>query len=436
MAIQEKLATGRGKWTPEYPYLGTDPVNYDDCISPEFFADEREAVFKRWWLYVGRVEQLPRAGSYFTRELPGLAALLIAKDHDGTVRAFHNICAHRGNKVMWQEHPGQETSGSCRTFHCKYHGWDYSLDGKVEHITNEDQFFFANRDGLAMPSVHCDVVAGFIFINLSKDPEPLREFLGEQLCRLEEYPFHLMTHRYSFTTEVKGNWKLAADTICEWYHPPYVHQKFLNTDPSKAEVSVPPIDSYHYDLYGRHFLNSVPGPPPLKPREYGNAGEPRRDMKWVYKLFRAGLFGVDDIPDIGPLPEFLNAGDIRSWGNDQWWVLPNLSVQIWARNYYILYTYLPQSVGEHIYNIDLFFVPPKTARERLAQEMTVHMTMELAMQDVNTVEAAHSSLAFGALSTFHLSDQELMIRSFHHTIRTAVEEYRAEKADAEKGSAR
>ena len=69
--IQQRLATGKGKFTPLYPELGTEPVSYEDSISPEFFAAEREAVFKRTWLNVGRIERLPRPGSYFTRELPG-----------------------------------------------------------------------------------------------------------------------------------------------------------------------------------------------------------------------------------------------------------------------------------------------------------------------------------------------------------------------------
>ena len=113
--IQKRLATGKGKFTPLHPELGTAPVSYEDCISPEFFAAEREAVFERSWLYVGRIERLPRPGTYFTRELPGrLASLVVARDLDGSVHAFHNVCAHRGNKVVWQEHPQRETSGACR----------------------------------------------------------------------------------------------------------------------------------------------------------------------------------------------------------------------------------------------------------------------------------------------------------------------------------
>jgi len=133
------------------------------------------------------------------------------------------------------------------------------------------------------------------------------------------------------------------------------------------------------------------------------------------------LFGPDDVPDLGELPDFLNKGEIRSWGNDQFWLFPNLSVQIWARGYYITYAYWPESVDSHIYEIDLYFVPPVNATQRLAQELVVDSTIEFAMQDVNTIEATHSALATRASQQFHLSDQELLIRAFHTYVRQAVE---------------
>ena len=363
-SIQQKLATGRGKYTPEYPELGTGPVNYEDSISEEFFAAERKAVFERNWLCVGRMERLPRKGSYFTRELPGrLASIVITRDLD--------------------------------------------------------------KSKLRMPPVHCDVWAGFIFINLSEDPVPLRSFLGEILLPMETYPFHLMTQRYGFSTRIKGNWKLAVDSVCEWYHPPYVHGRFIDPDVAKAEKMVPPVDAYHYELFRPHMLTSVPGPPPLPPRAPGTAGPARQDQRWVYKLFRAGLFGPDDVPDIGPPAVFLNRGEIASWGNDQYWLFPNISIQIWARGYYITYTYWPETVDSHIYEIDMYFVPPANATERLAQELVVDSTIEFAMQDVNTIEATHSALKTRAQTTFHLSDQELLIRQFHTVIRDTVAAYQS-----------
>ena len=425
--IQEKLATGKGKFTPQWPELGTGPVDFEDSISPEFFLAEREAVFRRSWLCVGRVEQLRRPGTFFTRELTGLGSIVVARDLDGNVHAVSNVCAHRGNKVVWQEHPAAESSGSCREFTCKYHGWRYALDGRNTHVTNEQEFFDLDKGSLRMPPVHCEVFGGFIFVNFAKDAEPLRTFLGERLLELEDYPFDQLTQVYGFQTRIKGNWKISIDALLEWYHPAYVHGRFIAADVSKAEKLVPPVDSYHYDIFTPHMLTSVPGPPPLPPREPGSAGPAARHQNWVYRLFRAGLFGPDDVADLGPLPEALNKGRIRSWGNDSFWLWPNFSIQIWARGYVITYQYWPEAVDSHTYQVNMYFPKPTTAEQRLAQELVVCSTIEFAMQDSNTVEATHSALATRANEQFHLGDQELLIRNYHKVLRDAVAAHQSAK---------
>src|SRR4029453_5798349 len=111
-----------GSWTEHYPGLGTEPVSYEDSISPEFYALEREAVFKRAWLQVGRLEQLPRTGSFFTKDIA------VANTSRGVAR-FPNVCRHRGNRLVWQDYPQEDISGTTRQFTCKYHGWRYGLDG-------------------------------------------------------------------------------------------------------------------------------------------------------------------------------------------------------------------------------------------------------------------------------------------------------------------
>src|SRR5262249_51151250 len=79
-----------GSWTAHYPELGTEPMSYEDSISPEFYQLEREAIFKRAWLNVGRVEQLPRNGSYYTKELAvANTSIVVVRDMKGVVRAFH-----------------------------------------------------------------------------------------------------------------------------------------------------------------------------------------------------------------------------------------------------------------------------------------------------------------------------------------------------------
>jgi glycine betaine catabolism A len=188
MALHPKPA--EGSWTEHYPHVGTGVVSYEDCISPEFYEVEREAVFKRAWLNVGRVEDVPRNGSYFTKELEvANTSIVVVRGLDGEVRAFHNICRHRGNKLVWTDYPRQETSGSCRAFACKYHGWRYALDGACTFVRQECEFFDFDRSNYGLVPVHCDVWAGFIFVNLAKDPaQSLPEFLGPMITALDAMP--------------------------------------------------------------------------------------------------------------------------------------------------------------------------------------------------------------------------------------------------------
>ena len=128
-----------GSWTEHYPQLGTGPVSYEDSISPEHYELERKAIFEKTWLNVGRVEQLPRVGSYFTKEIDAArTSIVVVRSSANQVRAFHNMCRHRGNKLVWQDYPGEETSGTCRQFTCKYHGWRYSLEGDLTFVQQED----------------------------------------------------------------------------------------------------------------------------------------------------------------------------------------------------------------------------------------------------------------------------------------------------------
>jgi phenylpropionate dioxygenase-like ring-hydroxylating dioxygenase large terminal subunit len=106
---------------------------------------------------VGRVERLPRNGSYFTKELAvAKTSAVVVRGMDGEIRAFHNMCRHRGNKLVWTDDPGQEVSGNCRQFICKYHGWKYDLEGRCAFVQQESEFFDLDKADYGLASVHCE----------------------------------------------------------------------------------------------------------------------------------------------------------------------------------------------------------------------------------------------------------------------------------------
>ncbi|MER5661992.1 aromatic ring-hydroxylating oxygenase subunit alpha [Streptomyces mirabilis] len=239
MALYPKPA--EGSWTEHYPDLGTGVVSYEDCVSPEFYEVEREAVFKRAWLNVGRVEDLPRKGSYFTKEIEvANTSIIVVRDLRDRVRAFHNICRHRGNKLMWNDFPREETRGSCRAFTCKYRAWRYDLTGKLTFVQQESEFFDLDKDDYGLLPVHCEVWAGFVFVNLAKEPEQtLPEFLGPMITPLDGYPFDRLTERYDFRADVHCNWKVFLDAFQEYYHVPVLHSQEATSD--RASPADPPF---------------------------------------------------------------------------------------------------------------------------------------------------------------------------------------------------
>jgi glycine betaine catabolism A len=412
-----------GSWTAHYPELGTEPVSYEDSISPEFYQLEREAIFKRAWLNVGRVEQLPRNGSYFTKELAvANTSVVIVRDLDGEVRAFHNICRHRGNKLVWTDFPREETSGSCRQFVCKYHGWKYGLDGACAFVQQEKEFFDLDKADYGLVPVHCDVWSGFIFVHLADGPsQPLTEFLGPMVTAMDGYPFEKQTERFSYRAEVGANWKLFIDAFQEFYHAPVLHAR-----QQPAKVAVPAqaagFEGLHYEIEGPHRMVTT----------YGGRGWelPPDFSKPMDILTRSGLFGPWDAPDLGikEMPAGVNPAGKTPWGLDSFQIWPNFVILIWERGWYLTYHFWPTSENKHIFEGNLYFVPPTTARERLAQEMAAVTFKEYALQDGNTLEATQMMLESRVLNTFPLNDQEILCRHLHKVAADWVDDYTREHA--------
>jgi len=407
-----------GTWTEHYPELGTGPVSYEDSISPDHYELERDAIFRRTWLNVGRVEQLTRAGSYFTRELDAArTSVVVVRDSAGEIRAFHNICRHRGNKLVWNDYPREETSGFCRQFTCKYHGWRYALDGELKFVQQESEFFDLEKGDFGLVPVHCDVWEGFIFVNLDRDePPPLREYLGKFAQGIEGYPFHKMTQAYKYRAEVGSNWKLFIDAFTEFYHAPVLHAKQSMAEESRKLQGVG-YEALAYQIDGPHGMVS----------SWGGMSPPKdlSMVKPIERVLRSGLFGPWDAPDIGldELPPGLNPARHPAWGLDSFLFFPNFMVLIWKPNWVLTYHYWPTSYNTHIFEGTCYFVPPKNGRERLQQELAVVTFKEYSLQDGNTLEATQSMLESRAVTQFPLNDQEILLRLLHTAARRYVDDY-------------
>ncbi|MFD6455599.1 aromatic ring-hydroxylating dioxygenase subunit alpha, partial [Nocardia sp. NPDC060220] len=389
------------------------------------FELERDAIFKRAWLNVGRIEQLPRTGSYFTKEIHAAhSSIILVRDRDGSVNAFHNICRHRGNKLVWNEFPREETSGTCRQFTCKYHGWRYGLDGALTFVQQESEFFDLDKDSLGLARVHCEVWSGFIFVNLAAQPrQTLREFLGPMVTGLEGYPFDQLTERYSYKAEVGANWKLYLDAFQEFYHAPILHGK-QTPDNFSVAAQQAGFEAPHYQLDGPHRLVSTSGV--VTWELDASMRKPMEDIT------RSGLFGPWDVPDLGAMPAGLNPAGCDPWGLDSFQLWPNFTILIWSGGWYLTYQYWPTSHNTHIFEGNLYFTPARTPRDRVAREMAAVTFKEYGLQDSSTLEATQLMLESRAVTTFQLNDQEILLRHLHKVAADWVGDYQRERTEAKR----
>jgi phenylpropionate dioxygenase-like ring-hydroxylating dioxygenase large terminal subunit len=414
-----------GSWTEHYPELGTADVSYHDSISPDVYEVEREAIFRKTWLNVGRVEQLPKVGSYFTKEIDAAGtSIIVVRSSKDEIRSFHNICRHRGNKLVWQDYPREETSGTCRQFTCKYHAWRYDLEGACTFVQQESEFFDLDKKDYGLASVQADVWEGFIFVNLDpSNTTSLHDYMGELGKGLEGYPFDKLTQVHKYSAEVGSNWKLFIDAFAEFYHAPVLHAKQSVAEESQ-KLMEHGYEALAYGLDGPHGMVS----------SWGGMSPPKdlSMVKPIERKLRSGLFGPWDAPDIGlsdELPPGLNPARHKAWGMDSFVFFPNFMVLIWKPNWVLTYHYWPTSHNTHIFEGTCYFAPPRNARERLAQEMAVVTFKEYALQDGNTLEATQSMLESRTpVKTFPLGDQEILLRQLHHTARSYVREYEQQQS--------
>jgi phenylpropionate dioxygenase-like ring-hydroxylating dioxygenase large terminal subunit len=403
-----------GSWT-EHHGLGTGPISFRDSVSPEFYELEREAIFKRAWLNVARTEDLPRRGSYVTKEIEAArASLLLVRGLDDEIRAFHNVCRHRGNKLVWKDDPRDGAAGTCRQFTCKYHGWRYDLEGALVFVQQDDQFFDLDLSTNGLVPIHCDVWNGFVFVNLDLEPrQTLPEFLGPMLGGLDGYPFDRLTERYDFVAHNNSNWKLFADAFQEYYHVPALHPQQVPPAVRKPDAG---FTCAHFQCDGPHRVVSTAGA-----RRWT---QPPEHMYPIERATRSGLVGPWEAPDLGPIPPGVNPGGVVPWGISNFQIFPNTELLIYSTGWYLMYRYWPTSSSTHRFEGTLAFHPARTVRERVEHEVAAVVFKEFALQDAGMLGGTQAALETGVVDAFHLNDQEVLVRHFHQVVGEWVDDHR------------
>ncbi len=203
------------------PSLGNAPITGDRYTSTAFMELEWERMWTRVWLIGGLESEVPEEGDFITFDI-GRESILCARGKDGRVRAFYNVCQHRGNRLV------QTESGWVDRFACAYHGWQYQLDGKLSWVPDEEDFLQGSPCGkLSLVEIPCETWGGFIWYNMDPNCIPLKEYLSPIAEQLETYRMQDMVRTHWITLEGDFNWKCVQDNFNESYHIPFVHPQIV-----------------------------------------------------------------------------------------------------------------------------------------------------------------------------------------------------------------
>jgi phenylpropionate dioxygenase-like ring-hydroxylating dioxygenase large terminal subunit len=385
--------------------MGRDTIPVDPYYtSKEFYEREIDRIFKQDWLVVGREEEIPNAGDYKVKRLDfaDVSAILI-RGKDKVIRAFHNICRHRGNKVI-TEVGGNETFGSNRAavMTCRFHGWVYDAQGALVSVPREEALpgSFCREQNALVP-IHVDTWNGFIFVNLAQTPpKGLKEFLGGVVDHLKDYPFHQMTHVHTYSAHLNCNWKIGIDAFSEGYHVPTIHAG-----------SFPGLTSYwlgdlqfHGDHHSIAFFATGLNPPTT----VSNIANER--FASSIAMARTTSFS---------LPKTVNPTRNKQWGFELTTLFPNYLLHV-GEGLWFVHQFWPTSHDSCLWEGSYYLPKPTRNSHIWAQRYAVLLQRNAWLEDTATMEDTHTALRAGAVKYVNFSDEEVLLRHQYEVVMRRV----------------
>jgi len=258
----------------DYEHASSMPADY--YVSEEFLQLEIEQLFYRQWICLGRQEEIPDSGDYFVAELIN-ESVLIVRDKQQQIRAYANVCRHRGTPVA-------SGRGNTRHFVCPYHAWTYDTSGKLlqtPHVKRDE----CSGEGLA--EFRCEIWSGFIYVNLDSNAQDL----APQLTGLEQlvHNYHMeeMSLRYSSEGLWNTNWKCLAENFMEGYHLSHVHRTSLHPiTPTHLCEHFEPGPAY------LGFMSGYPADLPVRGNSHSDVTDQQRKRSVMFSVLPAHVVGL------------------------------------------------------------------------------------------------------------------------------------------------
>lgn len=209
------IRTAQGAKTLEGAYYTSDSV-YDA---------ETEQIFLKTWLYAGRASRISEPGSYFLFEVES-ENVIVLRDSQGEIRAFHNVCRHRGTRLC-TDAQGQFS----KSIQCLYHAWTYALDGTLIGAPTMEEVEDFQKEDYPLHPVAVALWEGCIFLNLGDDPEPFEAAFAPLIGKFGDWRMGELEVAHEIVYDVEANWKLVVQNYSECYHCPGLHPQLNRLTP-------------------------------------------------------------------------------------------------------------------------------------------------------------------------------------------------------------
>jgi choline monooxygenase len=357
-----------------------------DALSPRHYLDpqlleaEQRLIFDRTWQLAGHVGSLPETGSYITCRA-GSQPVLVVRDEDGALRAYRNVCRHRGSRLL-------SGSGQCKAaIRCRYHGWTYKLDGTM--IGAPEALAYGKRldkPTLGLLPARVEEMSGLVFVNLDPDATPLAELVGDLPARLERYRIPSLQSFAPSESDQPANWKVVADNYLEGYHVPIAHPGLMRL--------------YDYKRYTAEVHDS-----------YVWFEAPLRDKPSSNRLERAYQRLVQPMPGLGE-------EDRHTWRYV--FIYPNTTIDLYP-DQVNTWQLLPDGVGS-THDVSGSFRPAGSSpRTRLTQWANQRLNTLVLDEDVDLVSNVQQGLQTRGYECGPLSERERAVAWFADRIRTDLD---------------
>lgn len=342
---------------------------------------EKQHVFREHWQIACHVSDVPEPGNYITMDVVGERALIL-RDQDGVVRGFHNICRHRGSRVV------ADDKGTCRNaLVCPFHGWVYNLDGTLRGAARPRSFPPLDKQEFGLMSLDLEVWMGFVFIRFASGPQPsVADLMQPFAAELGEYRTEEMVAAGNLWTQVSPvNWKSVRDVDNEGYHVAMAHPALQ--------------DLYGSTYYDEPFVNGLC-------RSFATYN-PHAGRRWSVRNY------VNIAPEAKHLPEHLR----KAW--IYYGIFANAVIAVTPEAVQF-YQEFPLSTGQTLLRGGIYRYRAETRQQRAARYLAHRIDRDTQAEDVQLTVWSNESMTSKAFSGFYLSDLEYGVRTHHDHLRAIL----------------